>query len=232
MSYLLYLNGILLPVTPGEINIHAPGKNETFDLIDGSEVNILRVPGLKEITFDLLLPQRQYPFAVYHANKFRMAEYYIKKLEELRTTKQPFQFILKRTVNRTANSTGKINTSFDTNLKVSIEDMPQSEKADNGIDIMLSVTLKEYVDHGTKTFKIEKTDETTVVTPEEPERPSDPVPVNPGRRTYTVQSGDSLWAICATQLGNGGLCWDVARKNNIAEPNHISIGQVIDLTGF
>lgn len=230
MAYLVYLNKILLPVTPGEISIHAPGKNETFELIDGSEVNILRVPGLEEITFDFLLPQTWYPFAVYQKNRFQTAEYYIKKFKDLRAKKTPFQFILSRAVFVSDEQKGRINTSFSTNIKVAIEDLQQNESADNGFDIVMSIVLKAHPDYGTKTFKIEK----EVVTPEEPDRPVEPdlVVLPNQRRTYTVQSGDSLWAICATQLGSGGLCWDVARKNNIAEPNHISVGQVIDLTGF
>ncbi|URN83967.1 LysM peptidoglycan-binding domain-containing protein [Acetobacterium wieringae] len=230
MSYLVYLNKILLPVTPGEISIHAPGKNETFELIDGSEVNILRAPGLEEITFDFMLPQTRYPFAVYQKNRFQTAEYYIKKFSDLRAKKTPFQFILSRAVFVSDEQKGRINTSFSTNIKVAIEDLQQKESADNGFDIVMSIVLKAHPDYGTKTFKIEK----EVVTPEEPDRPVEPdlVVLPNQRRTYTVQSGDSLWAICATQLGNGGLCWDVARKNNIAEPNHISVGQVIDLTGF
>ncbi|PKM75263.1 MAG: hypothetical protein CVU92_02315 [Firmicutes bacterium HGW-Firmicutes-17] len=231
MSYLVYLNKILLPVTPGEISIHAPGKNETFELIDGSEVNILRSPGLEEVTFDFLLPQTRYPFAVYQKNQFRTAEYYIKKLTELRATKTPFQFILSRFIKRQENdTTSKYNISFSTNIKVAIEDLQQKESANNGFDIMMSIVLKAYPDYGTKTFKIEN----DVATPEEPERPVEPdlVVLPNQRRTYTVQSGDSLWAICSTQLGDGGKCWDVAKKNNIAEPNHITPGQVIDLTGF
>lgn len=233
MEYSVYLNKILLPVTPGEISIHAPGKNETFELIDGSEVNILRPAGLEEITFDFLLPQRHYPFAVYpRSGKFQTAEYYIKKLESLRASRVPFQFILHRFVRRLSSepTSNKFNKSFSTNIKVAIEDMSQVDSADHGLDIMMSIVLKAYPDYGTKTFKIEK----DVATPEEPARPVEPelVVLPNQRRTYTVQRGDSLWAICATQLGDGGKCWDVARKNNIAEPNRLAIGQVIDLTGF
>ncbi|MEO1815246.1 MAG: LysM domain-containing protein [Acetobacterium sp.] len=230
MSYLVYLNKIPLPVTPGDISIHAPGKNETFDLLNGSEVNILRVPGLEEITFDFLLPQVRYPFAVYNGNKFKSAEYYIKKLTELRATKTPFQFILSRFVRRpSGDTTSKFNTSFSTNIKVAIEDLQQKESADNGFDIMMSIVLKAHPDYGTKTFKIQN----DVATPEEPDRPLEPTLVRlpDQRRTYTVKSGDSLWAICARELGNGGKCWDVAKKNNIADPGSIFPGQKLDLTG-
>lgn len=223
MDYLLYLNKILLPVTPSAISIKARGKNETFDLIDGSEINILRVPGLKEINFEFLLPQRKYPFAIYQNNEFEGAEYYINAFEKLRAQKQPFQFILTRLIK----NNGGIDTTYNTNLKVSIEELEQTESCDHGQDVMMSITLKEHVDYGTKTFKIEN----SIATPEQPDRPSDPVAEIIGARIYTVKEGDSLWGICARELGNGELCWDVATKNGISNPNSIYIGQKIDLSG-
>lgn len=231
MSYTFYMNKVLLPIPPPSMTIRMPNRNETVDLIDGSQINILKEPGLKEIQFEMLIPQVEYPFAVYsRGRKFIKAETFIKEFEALRQSRKTFQFIVSRYVPKVDVDKGKINMSFSTNLKVSLEDFQHLEDAGDGYDLRYSVSLKEYVDYGTKTFKIEN----DVVTPEEPDRPVEPdlVVLPNQRRTYTVQSGDSLWAICATQLGNGGLCWDVARKNNIAEPNHISVGQVIDLTGF
>lgn len=119
--------------------------------------------------------------------------------------------------------------SFSTNLKVTLEDFPQLEDANDGFDLRYSVTLREYVDYGTKTFKIEK----DVATPEDPARPVDPVLVvlPTQRRTYTVKSGDSLWSICARELGSGSKCMAAAQKNGIADPDLIYPGQVLDLTG-
>ena len=63
--YSVFLNNILLPVTPGSITIDSDGKNEVVELIDGSEINVLKVPGLKTVNFEARLPQTVLPFAVY-----------------------------------------------------------------------------------------------------------------------------------------------------------------------
>jgi LysM repeat protein len=234
MSYSIYLNNILLPVTPGSVSIEADGKNETIELIDGSEINILIKPGLKVINFEARLPQQVYPYAVYEGGEFKPAQYYIEAFEKLRADKTPFQFILTRFVqsgyfSETAITTMDLNSSFDTNLKVAIESMAQKEDADNGTDIILDITLKEYIDYSTKTFIIETPTypETEVL----PDRPVDPQPQNVSR-TYTVVSGDTLWKIAARELGNGARYGEIAAKNNISDPNRISVGQVLDLTGL
>lgn len=51
--------------------------------------------------------------------------------------------------------------------------------------------------------------------------------VKPG--TYTVQKGDTLWAI-ARRLYSDGTRWkEIAHKNGIADPNTLQIGQVLIL---
>lgn len=47
--------------------------------------------------------------------------------------------------------------------------------------------------------------------------------------TYTVQSGDSLWKIAATTLGDGSRYMELATLNGLANPNVLSVGQVLQL---
>lgn len=232
MSYQFYMNKILLPIPPETLTISAPNRNEVVELIDGSQINILKEPGLKEIQFEITIPQVEYPFAVYQRGlKFRKPEKYISKFEALKKSKRPFQFIVNRYVPR-IESGNKINSSFSTNLKVSLEEFQQVEDANNGFDLKYSITLKEYVDYGTKEFKL--ADDGKTAEPIEPERPVEPnlTPLPNQRRTYTVKSGDSLWAICARELGSGSKCMAAAKKNGIANPDLIQIGQILDLTGL
>lgn len=236
MAYRFYLNRILLPVTPSAVSIQSPNRNEIIDLIDGSQINILKEPGLEEITFDFLIPQTSYPFADYGPKGFQKAEFYIEQFKKLRASKKPFQFIILRAIETkpvSVKSGQKIDdTVFQTNLKVSIEDFQHLEDADaNGLDLKFSITLRESPEYGTKEFKLDK--DTGTATPEEPERPVEPtlVVLPTQRKTYTVKSGDSLWAICARELGSGSKCMAVAAKNGIANPDLIQPGQVLDLTG-
>lgn len=58
------------------------------------------------------------------------------------------------------------------------------------------------------------------------EDPSTDVPSG-NTQTYTVQKGDSLWKIAEKFYGSGTRYIELARINGIADPNKLSIGQVI-----
>lgn len=92
MAYAFYLDGVQLPVTPGKLRIKVGNQNKTLTLIDGTEINLLKSPGLSDVQFDALLPQVHYPFAT----GSQTAEYYLGTLKRLKTSKQPFQFIVSR----------------------------------------------------------------------------------------------------------------------------------------
>ncbi len=47
--------------------------------------------------------------------------------------------------------------------------------------------------------------------------------------SYTVVKGDHLWNIAVRAYGDGYKWSEVAKANNIAQPNYIEIGQVIKL---
>ena len=65
--YLFYINNVLLPVTPSKLSVKIKNQNNTVNLVDGSEYNVLKLPGLSEYSFDCLLPRYGYPFAQYGA---------------------------------------------------------------------------------------------------------------------------------------------------------------------
>lgn len=239
MAYTFYLNRVMMPITPPSMSVTTPNKNETIELIDGSEINVLKEPGLKTFQFELVLPQIEYPFANYKNGKFRKAKEYLDEFEVFKKSKQPFQFIITRFIKIVfvdGATNGSFNSSFNTSVRVSLEDYEVLEDSENGFDITVSITLKEYADYGTKELVpiVDPTTGDPALVVDDPDRPVEPnLTILPNqRRTYTVKSGDSLWAICARELGNGDKCWDVAKKNNIADPGSIQPGQTIDLTGF
>jgi nucleoid-associated protein YgaU len=45
------------------------------------------------------------------------------------------------------------------------------------------------------------------------------------RTYYTVQKGDTLWAIAKKYYGDGNKYTEIAKANNISNPNVISVGQ-------
>jgi LysM repeat protein len=47
--------------------------------------------------------------------------------------------------------------------------------------------------------------------------------------THTVKSGETLWKIAVTELGDGSRYMEIANLNNLPNPDLISVGQVLNL---
>ena len=221
MAYTMYLGGVLMPITPSKVKVKINNQNETLTLINGEEINILKEPGLTDVSFDLLLPQVSYPFTNGGAQS---ADYYLSLFERLKTSKQPFQFILNRSM-----PTGR--RLFYTNLTVGMEDYQITDDAEEGFDITVTVSLKQYRHYGTKTVTIQPAPtpaETPTATVEQPQRETSQAPQ---QTTYTVKSGDCLWNIAKKYLGDGSRYNETynLNKDKITNPNLIYAGQVLTL---
>ena len=221
MAYTMYLGGVLMPITPSQVKVKINNQNDTLTLINGEEINILKEPGLTDVSFDLLLPQVSYPFTNGGAQS---ADYYLSLFERLKTSKQPFQFIL----NRSMPSGRRL---FYTNLTVGMEDYQITDDAEEGFDITVTVSLKQYRHYGTKTVKVQPAPapaETPTATVEQPQRETSQAPQ---QTTYTVKSGDCLWNIAKKYLGDGSRYNEIynLNKDKITNPNLIYAGQVLTL---
>lgn len=219
MAYDLYLGGTLFPVTPSKINFKIKNQNKTADLISGTEINFLKAAGLTGISFDLELPNVKQPYARY-TDGFNFAKYYLDILEEFKTSLKPFRFILSR-----ATPAGKL--LYGTDMKVSLEDYNIKEDANNGLDVTVSVNLKQYIEYTTRTVEITASG-TSAVIEEKQGRETDNAPQ---LNTYTVQSGDCLWSIAAKLLGSGARYKEIYELNQdkINNPNLIYPGQVLTI---
>ncbi|WP_102274102.1 LysM peptidoglycan-binding domain-containing protein [Cytobacillus massiliigabonensis] len=216
--YGVYMDDVQLPVAPSKLSTKIRNKNKTITLINEGEVNMLKTAGLTELSFDVLLPNVKYPFAVY-PNGYQPATFFLEKFEKFKTDKQPFQFIVTR-------SKPNGDLLFDTNLKVTLEEYEIIEDAEEGFDITVRIELKQYRDYGTKKLVIKTNtsgSQTTKKVTTTKTRPTSKTPP----KTYTVKSGDSLWAICKKVLGDGSKVDEIAKLNGIKNPNMINIGQVI-----
>ena len=221
MAYKMYLDGVLMPITPSKVKVKINNQNETLTLISGEEINILKAAGLTDVSFDLLLPQVSYPFTNGGAQS---ADYYLSLFERLKTSKQPFQFILNRSM-----PTGR--RLFYTNLTVGMEDYQITDDAEEGFDITVTVSLKQYRHYGTKTVTIQPAPtpaETPTATVEQPQRETSQAPQ---QTTYTVKSGDCLWNIAKKYLGDGSRYNEIyeLNKDKITNPNLIYPNQVLTL---
>ena len=223
MAYDFYLDSMLLPVAPSKLSISIDNKNKTMVLINEGEINVLKKAGLTDISFTALLPQTKYPFAVYK-NGFQKADAFLDKLEQLKTSQKPFQFIVSRTY-----PNGKL--LFDTNIKVSLEDYKIIEDSKNGFDVNVEIKLKQYRDYGTKTVNVTIKQDKPVATVQNT-RPAETSPTpKTTPKTYTVKKGDTLWGITKEYYGNGSLYTKIfnANKGVIKNPNLIYVGQVFTI---
>ncbi len=177
MAFEFYMDKMLLPIAPSKVQLKIENQNKTLNLINDGEINILKKPGLTIIEFDALLPQVKYPFATYK-DGFQDASFYMEKLKTLKMSEEPFQFIVTREL------AGK--NLFGTNIKVSLEDYKLKEEVKNGVDVIVTIKLKQYKDYGTKTCNITIAKPKPQAAPEPPKvspqnsRPSSPKKIGIG----------------------------------------------------
>ena len=119
---------------------------------------------------------------------------------------------------------------FDTNMKVSLESYTIKEDAKSyGMDVMVTIKLKQYRDFSTKTCNIQfaSTKPKVVV---QPVRPPENPP-KPANQTYTVVKGDCLWNIAKKFYGNGSKYTVIfnANRDKIKNANLIYPGQVLTI---
>ncbi len=212
--YRVYIDGVLLPVAPDKIEVKIKSKNKKIMLMDLGEVNLLKTPGLSEIKFDILLPQTQYPFSFYE-DGFKSADYYLNKLEDLKTSLKPFRFIVSR-----ISPAGQL--LFNTNIKVSIEEYSIKEDVKKyGLDVGVKIKLKQYRDYGTKILTLSEDGETATI--------SEPRSAADIDEFYIVKEGDTLYEIARLKTGDGEYYTTLMELNSLSSPNDIEAGQVIRL---
>lgn len=213
MSYACYLGGMEVP-TPAKLTVKVKGKNKTLVLLNEGEINFLRSAGLTEITLPLVLTM---------LGGGRSPADYLDMLEDLKTNKKTTQFILAR-------SSPDGRRLYDTNMKVSVEDYSMVEEAKKGLDVSVDVNLKQWRDYGTMTATVERPEvsgQPTEIAVEK-ERDSGSAPT---AKTYTLHSGDTLWAVAAKYYGSGSEYSKIYEANAeaISNPNMVYPGQVLTL---
>ena len=155
----MYMGNVLMPVTPSQIKMKINSQNQTVTLMNDGEVNLLKSPGLTDVSFTLLIPQVKYPFAKQNliavnrttgetVTALIPASFYLDLFQELKVNKTPFQWIVSRYLPK-----GKL--LFDTNMKVTLEDYQINEDVRQGFDLEIDVQLKQYKPYGVKTIVLD-----------------------------------------------------------------------------
>lgn len=221
MAYYFYLGNVLLPIPPSKLELKINNQNKTYDLINNSQINVLKNPGLSSLEFEALLPNVKYPFAMYK-NGFQNAKYYLGILENLKVNKSAFQFIVVRKF-----PDGK--SIYDTNIKVALEDYTITDTTDEGFDTKVKIKLKQYREYSTKTVKVTIKQYKPPVVTRTVTTNNTATATKPSGQNYTVKRGDCLWNIAKKFYGNGSKYTTIynANRDKIKNPNLIYPGQVL-----
>lgn len=191
-NYNFYIGGVRLPINPSSLTIKVGNKNETVELANGGDMSILKNPALIEISFTARLPQQGLSgvqtTAPFLNRDAKTASVYLEHIKSLKTRKAPFQFIVTRYLPNG-------DPLFESNITCVLEHYSTKEEAENGFDILLEVSLKQYIEYKTKVYRPngsgandgQRTEKTT------------------DKTSYTVKSGDTLWALAKYFYGNGSL---------------------------
>lgn len=214
-------NVLTFPITPGELTIKVGSRNETITLMNDGDINILKSPSLTEIEFEARFPMRQYPYA----REFVEFQTYWDTFRELKEKRKSFRFIVSRQVQIPTITTGpQANDSeptmtslprWDTNILVSLESVEFKESYDEGDDVIVSFSLKQY-----RPFSVIKYEPVVknpandggspAQNPREGDNNSDDT------KTHTVKSGDCLWNIAKKYYGSGSLYTKIYNANKSA----------------
>ena len=220
MAYYFYLGNVLLPIPPSKLELKISNNNKTYDLINYSQINVLKNPGLSSLEFEVVLPNTKYPFAMYK-NNFQNAKYYLGVLENLKVNRSAFQFIV---VRKFPNS----KDIFNTNIKVALEEYTITDTTEEGFDTKVKIKLKQYKEYSTKKVQV-------TIKQYRPPAVTRTVTTNntavakPSGQNYTVKRGDCLWNIAKRFYGNGAKYTTIynANRSKIRNPNLIYPGQVL-----
>ena len=138
-SYQIYFGKQLLPVAPETLEIKINNQNSTLTLVDGSEINLLKAPGLSEITFDARLPIQKYAWSNYGGATDQVR--FLSMFEQFKANKSVFEFTVLR--NRSDYEEHK-SAIFSTNMKVTLEDYTITEQQEYGGDVVVELNLKQF----------------------------------------------------------------------------------------
>ncbi len=193
---------LMLPVTPDSFLIDHGIRMETINIHTLGDVNIAGYTTLTTIKIDCMFPAHSYPFV--NGNTVFDPYYYVNAIQKWCDNRKLLRFVVS-------------GTPF--NIPVKVESISSSEK-DGTNDVYAVITLREQ-----RMLNATKVETKTGGS-------------NAGRggnngtagtKTYRVNPGDTLSAICRNTYGNSSLYSKLAKYNGIKNPNLIRVGQIIKL---
>lgn len=218
MSYSVYFKygskKYKLPVNPEEIKRTRNLNVETYQVLGTGQVSIPSYCELEEYSFEAEFPSQDYQYVEPGARSD--ADYYEKMFKKAQKNKKPIRFIASNDI------------TDDISMRVLVKSVEVIEKAGEEGDKYISLTLMEYKGASKRYIAVQ----TPTATVKQEDTAANSEAVNPAvtdNKTHTVQSGDTLWGIAKKYYGNGAQYPKIASANSIANPNVISVGQVLSI---
>lgn len=214
----VFVDELQLPIAPASITVKINNKNKVVTLLNSQELNLIRAPGLTDISMEILLPASEYPAV----QVFQPQSVYLDKFEDLKKfddKKKVFSLI----INRTGVKAGLVDSAFQ---RVTLEDYKVQESPKEGLDLPVSLNFKQYIPPKVKKLKAEETKDGDIkITPSEV-KTSD----RPEAKTHTVKEGETLSTIVKEDLGYSSLSkvYEIADKNGISNLVNLEPGTVIN----
>lgn len=209
--YLSYNNQaevIELPVLPEKLEISEKGNNKTNTLQNIGEVTVINPTSPSKVKLQSFFPLHYAPYV--SSMLLLKPKEYVETIQKWRSSGKPIRLTI-------------ANTAMPMSMACSIENFVYQEVAGAVGDIGYTLELKEYRWYKVKKAIVSQSEENK--TELKKERPVEKETL----KQYIVKEGDTLYAICKAQLGDGNKYKEVAAKNKIANPNLIKVGQVINL---
>lgn len=220
-GYQLYIDGLLMPIAPEEYKIKVNGKNKVVSLLNGNDLNLIKGPGLTEITAKIRLPSNDFPSVM----AYQPQSVFLDKFESVKsndTQKKVFPFVLLREFpNRDIDP-----IRFEL---VTLEDYTFDEDAKSGMDILVALNFKQYIP--APVMKIEEPKQKENI--ETPLATIMKIPTRISARapmlSATVSTGMTMLEFAKKHTGDFGKAVEIAEKNFIDNWNDLKDGMRLKL---
>ena len=175
----------LFPVTPSQVQTKVGNCNETVQILQMGQANLLKNAGLEEVRFRALFPGRQYHF-VQVEEGFREPSYFLERLKDFKKAQKPVQLIIFR---RLADGS----QIFCSNVEMGLEEYTIVEQGGEQGDFWVEISLKEYRKMQSIAYRPASDGNTLEIQPAQ--RPAKEM-----AKTYVVKKGANLWNIAKKEL--------------------------------